>query len=133
MEATGTIKEDPGEKEEKAKENGKEKEKERKERRKEEKEKEKKEKEKGQKADASIVEAHITLEIAPKRAKEKVSGTLPTGWSERNHGRIGHNRGRMKAKQFASYLGLQSFLERDLKIVPKFPTSQNPLHIRRHE
>ena len=76
----------PWGKEEKAKEIGKEKEKERKERRKEEKEKERKEKEKekekekGQKADASIVEAHITLGIAPKRAKEKVSSTLLMEW-----------------------------------------------------
>ena len=130
MAADGTTKENLGAKEEKPKEIGKEREKERKERRKEEKEKEKKEKEKGPKADASIAEAHITLEIALKRAKEKVSSTLLTGWSERNHGRIGHNQGRMKVKQFANYLDSQLFLERDLKIVPKFPTSQNPLHIR---
>ena len=104
--------------------------KERKEKEEKERKRELKEKEKGQKADASIAEARTTLEIVRKRAKEKVSNTQLTGWQERKHGRIGHNRGRMKVKQFANYLGSQSFLGRDLKIVPKFPTSQNPLHIR---
>ena len=132
MAADGTTKENLGAKEEKPKEIGKEREKERKERRKEEKEKERKEKEKekGPKVDASIAEVHTTLATALKRAKEKANNIQLTGWSERNHGKIGHNRGRTKVKQFANCLDSQLFLERDPKIVPKFLTSQNPLHIR---
>ena len=122
----------PGEKEENPKENGKEKEKERKERRKEEKEKEKKEKEKekGQKADASIVEAHITLEIAPKRATEKVSSTLLTGWSEKKRGKNGRNRDKMREKQFANYLVLQLLPAKDPNILQKSPTSLNLFLVR---